>query len=150
MIQKALVIGGGIGGLTAAIALRRKGIEAHVYEAAPELRPVGKGIWVPTNAMQVLDRLGLSGAVTAAGCPLERIQVRTTAGVTLMDVDVRKYQARYGHLTISIHRADLIRELTEALIPDALHLGKRLSGFTADQGGVTARFDDGSEARGDV
>src|SRR3954452_138142 len=99
-----LVIGGGIGGLTAAVALGRKGIEAHVYEAAPELQPVGKGIWVPTNAMQVLDRLGLAGAAGAAGWALERIQVRTTAGAVLMDVDVCKYRAKYGHLTVSIHR----------------------------------------------
>ena len=52
------VIGGGIGGLTAAIALRRKGLDARVYERAPALREVGAGIWMPPNAMQVFDRLG--------------------------------------------------------------------------------------------
>src|SRR3954465_12352916 len=114
-MNKVVVIGGGIGGLTAALALHRRGLEAHVYETAPELQPVGKGIWVPTNAMQVLDRLGLAESVGTAGCPLERIQVRTTAGVALMDVDVRKFAARYGHLTVSIHRADLVGVLAGAL-----------------------------------
>jgi 2-polyprenyl-6-methoxyphenol hydroxylase-like FAD-dependent oxidoreductase len=123
-------------------------VKAHVYEAAPELKPLGKGIWVPTNAMQALERLGLAGNVAAAGCPLERIEVCTTAGSTLMDVDLRKYQAKYGHLTISIHRADLVRELVKGLPPDALHLGKRLVRFTADDAAVTALFDDG-EVRGD-
>src|SRR5438067_1793285 len=106
-MKKALIIGAGIGGLTAALALRRKGYDALVYEAAPAIQPVGKGIWVPTNAMQVLERLGLADAVYAAGWPLERIEVRTVAGTLLMEVDVAKLQARYGHWTISIHRAAL-------------------------------------------
>jgi 2-polyprenyl-6-methoxyphenol hydroxylase-like FAD-dependent oxidoreductase len=65
-MPQALIIGGGIGGLTAAAAFRLKGWDAAVYEAAPELRPVGKGIWVPTNAMQVLDRLGLAASSCVA------------------------------------------------------------------------------------
>lgn len=146
----ALIIGGGIGGLTAAIALRRKGMEGHVYEAAPQLHPVGKGIWAPTNAMQVLARLGLSTAVEAAGCSLERIEIRTVTGKTLMEVDLRKFQARYGHLTFSIHRSDLVKALARDLPADALHLGKRLLHFTENPGGVIARFDDGSEVHGDV
>ena len=145
-----LVIGGGIGGLTAAVALRQKGFAADVYEAAPELLPVGKGIWVPTNAMQVLDRLGLGGAVAAAGWPLERIEVWTAAGVRLTDVDLRPVEARYGWTTISIHRAELVRVLADALPPGALHLGKRCAGFAEDAGGVTARFEDGTQARGDL
>ena len=55
--MRILIIGGGIGGLTTAIALQQKGIETEVYEAAPELQAVGKGIWVPTNAVIVLQRL---------------------------------------------------------------------------------------------
>ena len=51
-MPRALIIGGGIGGLTAALAFRQKGWDVAVYEAAPELRPVGKGIWVSANAMQ--------------------------------------------------------------------------------------------------
>jgi 2-polyprenyl-6-methoxyphenol hydroxylase-like FAD-dependent oxidoreductase len=149
-MTKALVIGGGIGGLTAALALRRRGIDAEVYEAAPALQPVGKGIWVPTNAMQVLDRLGLAGAVREAGCGLERIEVRTVEGLVLMAVDVREFAARYGHLTVSIHRADLVHALAGALPAEALHLGKRLVDFAASADGVSARFEDGSEARGDV
>jgi 2-polyprenyl-6-methoxyphenol hydroxylase-like FAD-dependent oxidoreductase len=147
---KVLVIGGGIGGLAAGLALRRRGIEAEVYEAAPELRPVGKGIWVQTNAMQVLDRLGLSGAVRGAGWPLARIQVRDAAGRVLMDVDLAPFEARYGHPTVSIHRAELVRVLADALPAGTLRLGRRYAGHTADARGVTVRFDDGTEARGDV
>jgi len=66
-MTKILIIGGGIGGLTTAIALQRRGFSAEVYEAAPALRPVGKGIWVPTNAMQVMQRLGLDQKIAKAG-----------------------------------------------------------------------------------
>ena len=81
--MKIAVIGGGIGGLAAGVALQRRGLEAHVYEAAPALRPVGKGIWVPSNAMLVLDRLGLGDAVAAQGVALERIEVRDLVGRTV-------------------------------------------------------------------
>ena len=62
-MARVIVIGGGIGGLATAIAFRRKDWEVSVYEASPELRPIGKGIWMPINAMQVLDRLGLAAQV---------------------------------------------------------------------------------------
>jgi 2-polyprenyl-6-methoxyphenol hydroxylase-like FAD-dependent oxidoreductase len=149
-VPRALIIGGGIGGLTAAVALRRKGWDAHVYEAAPALRPVGKGIWVPTNAMQVLDRLGLAAAVAAAGWALERIQVGTTAGTILMDFDLSRAVAKYGHSTVSIHRAMLVDVLAGALPPDALHLGRQCVGLEQNADGVTARFASGEQARGDV
>lgn len=105
---RVLIIGGGIGGLTAAVAFRRKGWDAVVYEATPELRPVGKGIWMPTNAMQVLGRLGLAATVTKAGWPLDRIQLRTKTGTVLSTIDLGLVQAQYGHTTISIHRATLV------------------------------------------
>lgn len=148
-MTKALIIGGGIGGVTTALALARKGIDAQVYESAPELKPLGKGIWVPANALQVLQRLGLSDAVARAGWQLERIQLRTTKAL-LQDFDLNRLQERFGHTNISIHRAELLRVLVEALPPGTLHLNSRFVGFTQDAQGVTARFHDGSEARGDI
>ena len=79
-MPNVLIIGGGIGGLTAALAFHRKGWDVAVYEAAPELLPVGKGIWVSANAMQVLNKLGLAASVAEAGCPLDTIQLRTRSG----------------------------------------------------------------------
>lgn len=146
----AIVVGAGIGGLTAAVALRRAGIEAVVYEAADALRPVGKGIWVPTNAMQALERLGLSAAVLQAGWPLERIELRELSGKVLTAVDLNEVAARFGHTTVSIHRAELVRVLAEALPADALQLGRRAVGIEQDASGATVRFADGGLARGDL
>lgn len=146
----AIVVGAGIGGLTAAVALRRAGIDAVVYEAAEELRPVGKGIWVPTNAMQAFERLGLSEAVLRAGWPLERIEVRELSGEVMTAVDLKQVAARFGHTTVSIHRAELVRALADALPAGALQLAKRAIGFEQDADGATVRFADGSEVRGDM
>jgi 2-polyprenyl-6-methoxyphenol hydroxylase-like FAD-dependent oxidoreductase len=147
---KVIIVGGGIGGLATAIALLQRGLDAGVYEAAAELRPVGKGIWVPTNAMIVFERLGLSDAVRQAGSPLERIQLRDVTDGLLLDVDLGKIVARYGHPTISIHRAELARVLAKALPAGTLMLNKRCASFEQDDRKVTVRFADGSTAEGDV
>src|SRR5690242_18164230 len=68
-----LIIGAGIAGLTLGIALRLRGIEAEICEAAPELHPLGAGIWMGPNAMQVFDRLGLAQAIIQAGAEVERV-----------------------------------------------------------------------------
>jgi 2-polyprenyl-6-methoxyphenol hydroxylase-like FAD-dependent oxidoreductase len=65
--MKCAVIGAGIGGLTAAIALRQKGIDVKVYEAAPEIKPLGAGIVMATNAMLIFQRLGISEKIQSTG-----------------------------------------------------------------------------------
>jgi 2-polyprenyl-6-methoxyphenol hydroxylase-like FAD-dependent oxidoreductase len=149
-MSKVLIIGGGIGGLTAALAFHQKGWDVAVYEAAPELRPVGKGIWVPVNAMQVLNELGLASSVTETGCPLDTIQLRTTSGTVLSRFDLGPVKTRYGYTTISIHRAALIGILSAGLPAGTLHLGKRFSRFESSPNQVVAYFEDGSEAAGDL
>ncbi len=66
------IVGGGIGGLTAAIALQQRGFSVRVYEAAASWQPVGKGIWLPTNALRALDRLGLSVPLMSCGWALTK------------------------------------------------------------------------------
>ena len=149
-MSRVLIIGGGIGGLTAALAFHQKGWDVAVYEAAPELRPVGKGIWVPANAMQVLNKLGLAASVAEAGCPLDTIQLRTKSGTVLSTFDLGPVKTQYGHTTISIHRAALIGILSAGLPAGTLHLGKRFSRFESSPDQVVAYFEDGSQAAGDL
>jgi 2-polyprenyl-6-methoxyphenol hydroxylase-like FAD-dependent oxidoreductase len=126
-----LILGAGIGGLTCAIALHQRGIRAEIVEQAPELREVGAGIWLPTNAMTVLDRLGLAGELATAGIALERIELAD--GVRLLQaIDLGPVRARHGHTTISILRRALQAVLAGAIEPDTLRLGARVERVEAD------------------
>jgi 2-polyprenyl-6-methoxyphenol hydroxylase-like FAD-dependent oxidoreductase len=149
-MPRAIVIGGGIGGLTAAIALCRKNWDVSVHEAAPELRPIGKGIWVPINAMQVLGRLGLAEQVSAMGWPMQSFELRTTSGTLLSSLKLNEVAARYGYSMISIHRAALVNILADAVPPGALHLGSQFTHFTQESTQVRAHFKDGSETTADL
>src|SRR5215813_5734359 len=147
---KILVVGGGIGGLTTAIALQLKSFDVHVYESAAEVQPVGKGIWLPTNAMLVLERLGLSDAVVGSGVPLERIEIHDKKDRVLLCLNLHQVKVKYGHTTVSIHRAALHRVLLQHLQPGTFHLGKRCTGFTQANNAVTVQFQDGTQVEGDV
>ena len=135
-------MGGGIGGLATAVALQRRGIDAHVYESAPALGDVGKGIWMPPNAMQVLDRLGLARDVARAGVSLQRLQVQTLEGRLLQSVDLSEAEARYRQTTVSVLRSALQRVLVGALLPGTLHLGRRCTGVETQGHRPVATFGD--------
>ncbi|HWP60418.1 MAG TPA: FAD-dependent monooxygenase [Candidatus Acidoferrales bacterium] len=146
----AIVVGGGIGGLSAAIALERTGANAHVYEAATELRPHGAGILVPPNALAVLARLGLARPVVDAGIAIERAELREVNGACLVALDAARFAERWQHPMTAIRRSALQEILLSALKPDALHLGKRLVDFEESGGSVRARFADQSAAEGKI
>ncbi len=148
--KTAIIIGGGIGGLTTAIALRRKGLEVAVYERAPEIREVGAGLTLWANAVKALGKLGLAEAVKAAGAPGMGGSIRTWRGDVLSTMTSQELERRFGAANLGIHRADLQRILLNRLGEGIVHLGAACSGFSQDETGVTARFEDGSEARADV
>ncbi|GAA0423823.1 monooxygenase [Actinoplanes capillaceus] len=121
--MRAVVIGAGIGGLAAGVALRRRGWEVTVLERAPALEPVGAGLAVAPNALRVLDALGagerireLSGLQGTAG-------IRRPDGGWITRTDASKAAARYGEPVIVVHRATLVRTLAEQLAPGELRLG---------------------------
>jgi 2-polyprenyl-6-methoxyphenol hydroxylase-like FAD-dependent oxidoreductase len=149
-MHHVIIIGGGIGGLTAAIALQRRGIAAHVYEAAPELRTVGAGISLQANAVQVLDRLGLAETVRRAGAAPARAELLDERGTILQTIDLRAIEQRYGFPTIAIHRARLHDALLAQLAKGTLHLGKAARQIEQDGQSVHVQFADGSTAQGSV
>ena len=151
--MKAMVVGGGIGGLAAAVALRRVGVEASVFERAGELGEVGAGLGLYPNAMKALRKLGLYDAVLEQGQPLHPGgQVRSWRGEVLVEVSAAVMEERFGDVTVGIHRASLHRLLLEALgeAGGEVRLGAAFSGFEQDERGVVARFADGGEERGDL
>jgi 2-polyprenyl-6-methoxyphenol hydroxylase-like FAD-dependent oxidoreductase len=150
MSERVVIVGGGIGGLVLAIALRQRGIEAPVYEAAPELRAAGAGIWVPPNAMQVLARLRLADAVAAVGARLERAELRDFRAGLLQSVDVGESARRFGWPTVAIHRGRLQRVLLDHLGADAVRVGRECREVVARGDGAVVRFADGSEVEAEV
>ena len=142
--MRALVIGGGIGGLAAAVALRRAGHEVTVFEQAPAFREVGAGLAVSANALKALDALGLRERAAARGALARRLLLRTSSGLVLSD-----FRLEAGQESVGIHRAALLEILAAAAREQTVEFGMRCTGVAQDPLGVTATFADGSSARGD-
>jgi 2-polyprenyl-6-methoxyphenol hydroxylase-like FAD-dependent oxidoreductase len=148
--KKALVIGGGIGGLAAAVALRRKGWKIEVFERAPELAEVGAGLSLWSNALAALRRLGVLEQVRALGVAGQTGAVRIPSGEALLTMKAGATDTAPEGLILLLHRAELLNILYDAAGKDAVRVGSRCVGIDQDAGGVTARFEDGREARGDL
>ncbi|HET9999318.1 MAG TPA: FAD-dependent monooxygenase [Ktedonobacteraceae bacterium] len=146
---KAIIIGGGIGGITTAIALRQAGIDAAVYERAPELREVGSGLPLFTNALKALQKLGLGDEIEALGAHANTLSVSTWQGRVLTDVTNEKHLQSLGTVSTVVHRAELLALLVETLGMENVHLNAECTGFSQDESGVRARFVDDMEAQGD-
>jgi len=129
------VVGGGIGGLAAALSLLRAGFDVQVFEQASVLTEVGAGIQISPNASRLLHRLGLGPALDRTGVrPVAVHQRRWDDGRTLQRAPLGEaVEAAFGAPYYHFHRADLLKALAEALPAERLHLGHRLAGFT-DQG----------------
>ena len=148
--MRAVIIGAGIGGLTTSIALRQAGVETKVFERASELREIGAGITLWPNAIKALRKLDVADAVLAAGgAPAMGGEVRSWRGEVLYEVPVGALEERYG-VSVGLHRANLQTTLLSALPDDAVRLGAECVGFEQDAAGVTVRFADRREERGEL
>jgi 2-polyprenyl-6-methoxyphenol hydroxylase-like FAD-dependent oxidoreductase len=148
MPMKVLIIGGGIGGLTTALVCKHFQLEYEVFEAAPEIREVGSGIWVPPNAMQVMHRLHLADKVKETGTVLDKISIGGPTGKSWYSLLTENIIPKFGFGTVAIHRARLQALLYSALDKHKVHTGKRLHRFSQTKEGVTLFFQDGSQASG--
>jgi 2-polyprenyl-6-methoxyphenol hydroxylase-like FAD-dependent oxidoreductase len=142
---KAVIAGGGIGGLGAAGALRRVGVETVVLEQAASLDVVGAGLVLSENALRALDALGLADDLTSRGAVGERLLARRPDGRVLLEIPL---SAR-GERSLGIHRAVLQEALFAAAGTGNVRLGARCVGFDADGDAVRAAVADGSAEPGD-
>ena len=150
MGSKIVIIGGGIGGLTAAVALARMGLAAEVYEQAPALEEVGAGVGLWPNAMAALEPIGLSGKVAQLAAPVSRQGLMRPDGTWLLCIPGDLMARRWGSGFVAVHRAELQQLLAAELDPAVIHLGARCTGFEDSGQAVIARFADGREVRADV
>lgn len=142
-----IIAGGGIGGLTAAISLQRRGLDVLVLERAPELREAGAGITVQTNAMLVMEALGLSERLTAEGHVLEEGAVTDANGRVLQEMELADALADIGPPGVAIHRQRLLRALADAY-QGPLRLGAAVTGFEQSEEGVRVALADGEVIEG--
>ena len=147
--RKALVIGGGIGGLATAIALQQIGFTVELFERVVTLREVGAGLSLWANAIKALAYLGLGDAVRALALPETAGGIRTAQGALLMQTANAQLQAQFGELSVMVHRAEL-HDLLRTVLGQPLRLGMECVAVTTDAQGVAVRFHNGEEVRGDL
>jgi salicylate hydroxylase len=150
--RRIAVIGGGIGGLSAALGLHRAGLEVDVYEQAPALVEVGGGIQVAPNAARILYRLGLGeGLDRDAVRGIYLHQRRWDDGRTLQQAPLNPLcEELYGAPHMTLHRADLQAIIAAGLPVERIHLGHRLVGLADTGDAVEASFANGARAAADV
>src|SRR5437764_4813471 len=147
-LLRILIVGAGIGGLTAALALLRHGHEVEVYEQAPRLAELGAGVQISANGSRVLFALGLEDALRNVWCEPVGKEIRLwNTGETwkLFDLSAESV-ARYGAPYFMIHRADLHGVLIDAvrtIKPDAIRLSARCARFEDDGRRVTLQLANG-------
>ncbi len=146
IIKRALIVGGGIGGLCAAIALRRVGVESVVYEQSPGFDRAGAGLVLWPNAIKALRQLGLVDAVIKAGARIEALEIRHSSGKILSRWQLDGFERRFGAPAVPIHRAALHEILLAALPSEVLVAGARCIDLVEHPDGAAAVFANGQTA----
>src|SRR5271168_3748699 len=148
---RILVVGGGIGGLAAALALERQHLEVIVCEQSPKLSEIGAGIGLAPNAIKALRALGLEDKINAIAWQSEFATVRSwKSGRQISRSYQGDYRERFGAPSVTVHRADLLGILAGALQSTDVRLGLRCVSVENRNGSAAARFADGSEIEADI
>jgi 2-polyprenyl-6-methoxyphenol hydroxylase-like FAD-dependent oxidoreductase len=144
--MRAIVVGAGIGGLSAALALRRVGVEVTLYERAPELTEVGAGISLWANALRALDHIGAGPAVRAVAMPMRRSEFRVGDGYRVAaSYPAAAFEERFGvsPFVALVHRADLIAALAGCLPAGFARCGHECVGVDPHGGRALVLFKSG-------
>lgn len=143
-MKQFTILGGGIAGLTAAIALRRIGIQAQVFEAAPEIKPVGAGLVLAANAIKGYVKLGIAEKIIARGRLLPTFSILDSRGRKIAYADADAIAQKYGLHNFAIHRPELHEALMAELDPAQLHVNKPALRVEQNGDKATLYFQDGT------
>lgn len=147
--MNGLIIGAGIGGLTTAIALQRKGIQTELVEAAEALAPIGAGILLPPNALAILARYGLLEQLENAGHSIDAFVVADAKGRLISRSPATYKQGNRHYRTVAIHRGLLQKILLDSFHPEAVTLGHRCRHVASTTKGAEASFENGAIKQAD-
>src|SRR5688572_7718092 len=148
--KRFAIIGGGIGGLSLAIAMQRKGFQVTVYENAPSIKPLGAGLGLAANAVRAFMEIGISEDVLEAGAVLKKVSIKNQQGKVLAQTDSQKISRKYNVVNnFTIHRADLHDVLLRHLNEGSLQLGRGCVDFVQNKSAVKLTFQDGSISEAD-
>jgi salicylate hydroxylase len=148
---RVAIVGGGIGGLAAALALERRGAETIICEQSPALSEVGAGLNLTPNAVKALRSLGLEDKVYSIGAGSEFLMIRSwQSGRTISRMHRGEFRRKFGAPNVGVHRADLLEILSEALRTTEIRLNARCVAVEGRARDAVARFADGSEIEADI
>ena len=147
---RVAIVGAGIGGLSAAAALRRRGVDAEVFEQAPALGEVGAGVALAANGLRLLDAIGVADALEAASSTLGGGYFQLREDGSFIST-IRAPGSQGGPTRVyGVHRADLI-DVLRTVVPDSvIHTGHRLVALAQDEDGVDLTFENGATFRADA
>src|SRR3954463_4312401 len=151
--MRVIIIGSGIAGLSAAVALRKVGIEVAVYERAPELREVGAGISLWANALRALDYIGAGESVREVSLKMTRSEIRARNGFKVqMGLSAPELEKQTGlpEIVRMVHRADLVGALSSHLPSGVARYGHECVGVDLRATGAAVSFKNGHADEADV
>lgn len=144
------ILGGGIGGLSTAIALQRKGFPVTLYEAAPQLKALGAGLALAGNAIRAYEEIGIAAEVIAVGRRLQVARGRARDGGLISETSTEDLHRRFGVINnFTVHRPDLHEVLLGLVAPGTVRPGKAAVSVRQNEQDVSIRFTDGTIATAD-
>ncbi|RQW63120.1 FAD-dependent urate hydroxylase HpxO [Vibrio viridaestus] len=148
--MKAIVIGAGVGGMSAAAALKKQGIECEIFEAIKDIKPVGAAISVWSNGVKCMNHLGMGSIMDALGGPMHYMAYKEGKTAEVMtQFSLKPLVELVGERPCPVSRADLQASMIDWWGSESIHFGKRLAEIDQDSTGVTVTFTDGSTATAD-
>jgi salicylate hydroxylase len=153
--MKALIVGGGIGGTTAALALSKAGWDVEVLEQAEKLTEVGAGIQLSPNGIRVLEALDVMPALDPFVYEPETLSLRKgESGREIFSIPIKDVaEQRWGARYLQVHRADMLAALQvtlEARVPEAFRLNSKVTGYSQTPDEATVHLEDGSSLNADL
>ena len=144
------IIGSGIGGLTTAIALEQKGFRTRIFEQTETIKPVGAGIILANNAMQVYDKLGLRKIIEDKGNSISSLNITKANLKAISKVDLSYFEQKHKVKSIAIHRGTLQQILIDKLKSTKINLNHKLNKVVKNKNGYSLKFENGEQIQSSI